>query len=343
MKKDRLQGIDCGRAIAVLVVVFGHAHVPVQETSAIDIFARFAVPFFFLTSGYFFKVPDGKLLPALLKMTATFLLPFFVWLAIYLLWFQPPAEVFRSPIEIARLLIQGGPAYHLWFLPSLAVSSALMLILLRLDIGERALILAAVGLYLTGLVLGPYYQVLVGEGDFIWNMRDGPFLGFPFLVIGWYLARNSIRPSLQVSLAVLAFGACLNAAEILTMDAFHIEFEHDLLIGTIPYGVGFFLVALAWPMNAAGQLLARIGPYSLGIYCVHLLVIEAIYSVIGRYDGGEAKYPALVGAAAILISLALCWTGARLPLFSPFFRTGKKMKSSLVKTRFDFRRAPTQT
>lgn len=319
MGRERLQGIDCGRAIAVLVVVFGHAQVQVPHTTAYDVMARFAVPFFFMLAGYFFRLPEGPLLPALLKLCARFLVPFAIWLAIYLLWFQPPIEAFGSPLYLARLLVQGGPAHHLWFLPSLAVSSGLLLLLLRCRVHPAAVAAIAVALYLAGLVFGAYYDVLLSHGRFVWNMRNGPFLGFPFMVAGWFIARSPRRPGLGLSLVVLASGALLNAVEILSLDSFGVRFEHDLLLGTVPFGIGFFLVALNWPPTAAGRLLARIGPYSLGIYCVHLLCILIVDAMLGQ-DAASAS-PYLVGFLAAMASLAICYGTSRIPRLSPLVRS----------------------
>ena len=325
MTPERLQGIDCGRAIAVLAVVFGHAQVQVPYTTAYDIMARFAVPFFFLLAGYFFKLPDGPFVPVLGRMVARFMVPFFIWLAIYMLWFEPSLAEWSSPMFLAKLLIQGGPAHHLWFLPSLTISSALFLLLLWCRVNPAVIAAIAVALYAIGLAFGPYYDLITGGGRFFWNMRNGPFYGFPFMVAGWLIARMPRRPGLGVSLMVLLAGIVFHAGEILALDRFGLRFEHDLLIGTVPFGIGFFLVALRIPATALGRLVARIGPYSLGIYCIHLLIILVADAMFG--DPWAMRNPYMVGLFAATVSLAICYALSHVPHLAPLVRTPSRRRA----------------
>jgi len=322
MTTERSTGLDCGRAVAVIAVVFGHVQTLGSTTTAYDVAVRFAVPFFFLLSGYFFRAPAGPLTPALRRLAIRTLGPFALWLAIYLLWFQPPASDWRSPIFLAKLIVQGGPAHHLWFLPSLAVSSALLLVLLKRGAGAGVIAAVAAGLYVVGLLFGSYHDVVFG-GGFFWNTRNGPFFGFPFMAIGWLIARRTVRPTLEAALWILLAGAVLHAGEILTLDRFGVRFEHDQLLGTLPYALGFFLVAMNAPRNAATSLLARLGPYSLGVYCVHLLAIEGVQAALAHTAPALGTMPYLVGFLAASASLGFCVALARVPALAPLVRTGR--------------------
>ncbi|WP_062207076.1 acyltransferase [Aureimonas sp. AU12] len=325
MSTDRSIGLDVGRAIAVLTVVFGHAQTGIVGTTAYDIGARFAVPFFFLVSGFFLRRPDAPLAMSLVRLAQRLLLPFALWLAIYLAWFEPPASAFLDPIFLVKLIVQGGPAHHLWFLPSLAVSLALFLVLLDRGAGPRTVLAVATGLYVLALVFGAYHDALTGSGRFVWNMRNGPFFAFPFLAAGWWIARAPQRPGLAASVALMAAGAALHTAEILTMDRYGLRFEHDQLLGTLPFGVGFFLVMLNLPASRPARWLARLGPYSLGIYCMHLLFIEISLSweargILPPLDAGFSPY--LRGLLVAIACVATCALAASVPWLRPFVRHG---------------------
>lgn len=325
MSTERSTGLDVGRAIAILTVVFGHAQTSIVSTSAYDIGARFAVPFFFLISGFFLKRPELPLAISMVQLAQRLLVPFAVWLAIYLLWFEPPLGAFLDPIFLAKLAIQGGPAHHLWFLPSLAVSLALFLILLDRGAGPRTILTVAAGLYALALLFGAYHDALTGEGRFVWNMRNGPFFAFPFLAAGWWIAQAPGRPGLAASLALMGAGAALHTVEILAMDRYGLRFEHDQLLGTLPFGIGFFLVMLNLPASRPARWLARLGPYSLGIYCMHLLFIEFSLSLEARgilppLDAGPAPY--LRGLLVAIACVTTCSLAARVSWLRPYVRHG---------------------
>lgn len=323
MTAERSVGLDCGRTVAVVAVVFVHTQANVPFTTACDVATRFAVPFFFLLAGFFLRVPAGPIAPALRQVALRTLAPFALWLAIYLLWFQPPMSDWRSPIFLVKLLVQGGPAHHLWFLPSLAVSSALLLVLLKRGAAPGTVAAIAAGLYLVGLLFGAYHDAVFG-GDFFWNTRNGPFFGFPFMAIGALIARSPVRPTLAASLAILVAGAALHAGEIVTLDRFGVRFEHDQLLGTLPYALGFFLTAMNLPANAATSALARLGPYSLGIYCVHLLAIEGVQAALAPVAPTPPTSPYLVGLLAAVLSIGFCAVLVQVPALAPLVRTGRR-------------------
>jgi len=144
------------------------------------------------------------------------------------------------------------------------------------------------------------------------------------MAIGWLIARRTVRPTLEAALWILLAGAVLHAGEILTLDRFGVRFEHDQLLGTLPYALGFFLVAMNAPRNAATSLLARLGPYSLGVYCVHLLAIEWVQAALARSAPALGAMPNLVGLLAAALSVGFCLVLARVPALAPLVRTGRR-------------------
>ncbi|RYZ94923.1 MAG: hypothetical protein EOO68_19420 [Moraxellaceae bacterium] len=144
---DRIESVDVFRLIAIIAVIclhtspfygptFSNNHLYEYLAIIIDQTARFAVPFFFVISGYFWgvKVRAGSdPLVSANKMGKKILLIFLFWSFIYLLPYNI-LSVFKfgifGPIKIAYWNILGlleaplsiffqGTKMHLWFLVAL--------------------------------------------------------------------------------------------------------------------------------------------------------------------------------------------------------------------------------
>ena len=55
---------------------------------------------------------------------------------------------------------------------------------------------------------------------------------------------------------------------------------HDYLLGTLLFGVGLTAYVLSLPINTYdNSLLAKWGKYTLGIYLLHVLIIDVIDTI----------------------------------------------------------------
>ena len=239
--RSRLVGVDAARLIAFLFVILIHTAVPpgpraagVRLDGVIDQLARWAVPFFFITSGYFVGRSGPSASEAVFTLFKRIAPVFLFWSLLYIA-VTPGGLARMTDLSFDILwLIRGGPGYHLWFLPSLFASVSLLHVVKG---APRAALWAAAGLlYAIGLLLGSYKGVL-GLTHFFWNMRDGPFFGFIFVVIGFELARTSFRPTLAQGAAICAAGAALQLGEAIVLDGhFGKPFSsNDFLMGTLGY------------------------------------------------------------------------------------------------------------
>ena len=82
----RNKSLDAAKAVAACLVVFIHVSFPGQTGQIIKVFARCAVPFFFMVSGYFCyyeKKNTADKIPAkilhILKLFVTAILFYAVW------------------------------------------------------------------------------------------------------------------------------------------------------------------------------------------------------------------------------------------------------------------------
>lgn len=239
---------------------------------------RFAVPFFFMVSGFFIEKPNQTDIEALKKLFLRLFPIFIVWLAVYEIYAFLVAETLPViyPGYIAHMLLTGGEnAAHLWFLPSLGMCMGLLIIGKKLP--DFVLISIALSFYLFVLAFVPYREILGLErlpyfSGFEFKSRFGPFFGFVFVLMGYLISKYSIRLNCVKSIVVSGGGLALMMAEqhyIWTIDPTMNEF--DAYVGTVIFGFGVFLFALNIKENMFSRTMATIGKVSLGVYCIHIL------------------------------------------------------------------------
>ena len=92
-------------------MAFIHAPHVGEAGALIDAAARFAVPFFFLTAGYFLPSAFPSLLTAAARILGRLLVPWLVWSVVYWLIYD----------QLGAPTLGTRAAPHLWFLPALAL------------------------------------------------------------------------------------------------------------------------------------------------------------------------------------------------------------------------------
>ncbi|MDE7028552.1 MAG: acyltransferase, partial [Lachnospiraceae bacterium] len=214
-------GIDWFRLAAALLIIAIHTS-PLATYSEIGDFiltrviARTAVPFFFMTSGFFLISRYNcqlKKLGAFVKKTA---LIYAAAIGVYL-----PINIYNDYFQMENLLpnlikdiVLDGTLYHLWYLPASLVGGALAWYLLR-RLGYRRAFVAAAVLYLIGLFGDSYYglaeQFWVSSGFYTLLFqvsdytRNGIFFAPVFFVLGgWFAdAQTCIRPAVSWTMCIV--------------------------------------------------------------------------------------------------------------------------------------------
>jgi len=304
---DRIHSVDAMRVVAVAFVVLIHTD-PFQGLGTagnavnfgIKTTARFAVPFFFVTSGYFFalKAADRDPRAYLTRRTATL-----ASLYVFGLFLAAPAFLggrlasdaaagrpltdavltalaeFLDPIE---LLYYGTSVSEiLWFLPALGV--ALALVATFTAAGRAELLLpAALCLHVVGL-LGTSYTMLV---DVPFEVRDGLFFGFFYVSLGHAIGRRGWTPARSRGPTLLGLVGCF---AVLQLVEFYLlgyplrgepfgsyVFPPSYGVATVFLTLSVFLFLLSRPDLGADTPLPSWGVYAVGIYVVHPAVLAAV-------------------------------------------------------------------
>ncbi len=281
-------GIDYFRFIASLLIIAIHTS-PLASFSETGDFiltrvaARIAVPFFFMTSGFFlisrYACGNGKL-RRFIKRTA---LMYGVAILIYI-----PVNIYNGYFETDNLLpniikdiVFDGTLYHLWYFPASIIGAAIAWFLVRKFDYKAALIITVI-LYFIGLFGDSYYGIsekiglLRGLYDLIFEVsdytRNGVFFAPVFFVLGGIQANNHQRIAPKKSIPGFAVSFILMLIEALILRFYGLQRHDSMYIFMLPCMYFFFNIILLFE----GRRIIPLRTASLIIYIIHPMMIVIV-------------------------------------------------------------------
>lgn len=308
--------LNVWKGIAAFAVVLIHCTLPGVPGEIIKGIARFAVPLFFLISGYFAYSREDAVLRRreshILRLYVGAVAVYYLWAAIrYFLsqrtFAQMGAELFPDggrTVSDLLLFNRTAMAPHLWFMGALVYCYLFYRLLARKRLEERVYLLIPV-LLAANLLLGEG-RGLTGIAVPVRWIRSFWLTGFPFFLWGsWFACREKqggLRLHRGAGMALVAAGMILSSVECLWSG------YDELYVGSILTAEGLFRLALAFPDLGKGSLLARIGERdSANIYLWHMLLrnFAALACLLaGFYEtmACQLLMPFLVGAASTALA-----------------------------------------
>ncbi|MBC7489895.1 MAG: acyltransferase [Glaciimonas sp.] len=280
--------------------------------------ARFAVPFFFVISGYFWGVKQLQLgttdWSSTRDMAMKILLIFASWSLIYLIPFDVASlysngflpELKKAYWRLLEMPIFEGTHVHLWFLPSLFRA----LIITSLMVSRAwhwQLFCVTVVLYIIGLLTKSYVDTPLGI-HVQFNSRNGPFFSTVFFASGYFL--SIVKPTLRwfgIGLFFAVYGISLQILETTFLrQVYGTILLQDYTVGTYFFGEGVAVAALSDQKNIRVSALARVGKLTLGIYAAHFIFVDLFHGVgnseFGRGGIWQIAYVVLVLVSSIAIA-----------------------------------------
>lgn len=311
--------LDRFRLAAAVLVVCVHTGPLASFTAAGDfwltrVLARTAVPFFFMTSGYFLGRRGWSGTGRFVKKA---LLLYGAAVALYL-----PVNWYNggyTPQGWVRKLLEEGTLYHLWYFPAVILGVLTARNLARL--GMPAALAAAGALYLLGVGGDSWYGFAVrfpaAETFYrhvfqvVSHTRNGLFFAPLFLLLGAGGKRWGRRASLAGGLFSLV---------LMTAEAFFLRSQgwprHDSMYLTLPLCM-VFLFSLLLGENRGEDRRAR--RLSALVYLLHPLAIVLVRGAAGAaglrkplVDNSLGHFCAVLAATALL-ALAAGALQSRLP------------------------------
>lgn len=288
MKDKSYPGIDYFRFLAALLIVAIHTS-PLASFSKTGDFiltrvtARVAVPFFFMTSGFFLisrYTYNAKKLGDFVKKTI------FIYGAAILVYL--PVNIYNGYFKMENLLpnilkdlVFDGTLYHLWYLPAAILGAVIGWYLVKKLDYPRALTAAAV-LYLIGLFGDSYYGIsekisfLGSFYDLIFQVsgytRNGIFFAPIFFLLGGFIADNRSHMTLRKSICGFGISFGLMLGEALILHHFHLQRHDSMYLFLLPCMYFLFYAIL----HFRGKRLTNLRTISLVIYIIHPMMILVI-------------------------------------------------------------------
>jgi serine/alanine racemase len=310
--------LDHFRVAAALLVLVIHTSPLAAWTAAGDfwlarIFARLAVPFFFMTSGYFLAQNNWRSIGHALKKSG-------VLYAVSILLYLPlnlHAGQLGSLPDILRRLFADGTFYHLWYFPAILLGMVLAWRLSRLG-AVPAFAIAGI-LYLAGLGGDSYYGLaaevpaLKTFYAFVFQIasytRNGLFFAPVFFLIG----AAGRQWSRRVSWAGFLLSLTAMSAEGFWLRRLDVS-RHDSMYLFLPLCMAF-LFSLLLSGNQGEDRTAR--RFSVLLFILHLWCIAVARTLAARTlgeavaDNGLFQFCAALGMTIFAWKLLAYWEPPR--------------------------------
>lgn len=314
-KNKSYAGIDYFRLIAALLIVAIHTSPLASFWETGDfiltrVAARVAVPFFFMTSGFFLisrYTDSAEKLKNFVKKTVL------IYGAAILLYL--PVNVYNGYFETEALLpnilkdlVFDGTLYHLWYLPASVMGAVIAWYLVKKLDYPKALGLSCF-LYFLGLFGDSYYgisekiPVFKSFYDQIFQVsgytRNGLFFAPVFFLLGGMIADGPGEMPLKKSVRgfVLSFGLMLGEALILRH--FRLQRHDSMYLFLLPCMYFLFHFIL----HFQGKRRADLRTVSLLIYIIHPMMILVV-----RIGARLLHLEALLIENSMVHYLAVCFT-----------------------------------
>jgi surface polysaccharide O-acyltransferase-like enzyme len=317
MQTPRNLTIDSVRLLAALEVIALHvtfSNLPPLIAAGIRLQARWAVPFFFIISGYFLarRLADPQqagVRSSIYRLIWVFLL----WSALYVplvIHDHGVKEVFRRLLFASFVYI--GEYFHLWFPSSMVFGFIALLFFFHYKL-EKWLPLISIGILIHILLAGSYNQVFNIKFPFDFVIARH-WISVPALALGvWLFRRGPLNRWL--ALALLLGGFALQVFETWFLAArFGIPmYDHEILVGTLPFAFGISSLAVSgWKPLEIPFLSSWGKDYSLGVYLSHVvmkfalgLIVAAGLPALQKLAVWDIVYPFIILLACIGILAAL--------------------------------------
>ncbi|WP_162047730.1 acyltransferase [Vibrio taketomensis] len=340
MQTNKITSIELGRLVAIFLVVAMHCQMFLtyflyQDTPWFGyIFnqsTRFAVPLFFLISGYLMQ---PKLMAAPMATVKSFCTPllrvFIVWSVICALMPFNFHTVMTEGYLVERMgywnylgqaplntLLEGG-LVHLWFIPALMIAALITALMVRFNQVRLLLPLAAV-LYIYGVLAGSYQNITELWTPFF--TRNGPFFSTLMFAIGFIIRQNNIQVNATKAAVLALAGMAVHFIEAYMLMDYKQAFNtNDFVFSTMVWGTGVFLFLLAKPNLGNHAWVLNLSKSVLPIYVSHLPIIIVMMNVAGFMQLAGPTKDATVFTGTIVLTLLLVKGIEKTPLNRWLFR-----------------------
>lgn len=324
--------LDIFRFVCALMVISLHIR-PFTDFGFIltfwteEVVSRIAVPFFFVTSGFFLadKIRDKKRVKSyFMKVLRLYLVYTAVYIPQIIYSFK---KIGKGPADFIRTFLHdfllSGPYTHLWYFQALLVVVLLMYLLKnKTSLSDKRILFGAFILYVIGCA-GCTYRDYTVQNDFLraivtgYEMifvttRNGIFFGFFFSFLGYCIHVFEIRmPEKYYPILTLIFFSAMNLEAYMLRFVLHIEEGFDMLY-TLPFVILFLFLTISSiriPVCYAGigRYLRKLSVLMFGLHLFVKFYLHWILLHIVKVSLGSLSYYLVMAASTVAISCLIIW------------------------------------
>lgn len=281
-------GIDYFRFMAAFLIIAIHTSPLSRYTETGDfiltrIIARVAVPFFFMTSGFFlisrYAYNADKLKAFIKKMVVIYAISIVIYI---------PLNLYNSYFSMDNLvpnmikdIFFDGTMYHLWYLPASMIGAAIAWLIVRKTGFKKALAIA-LALYIIGLFGDSYYGIaekvplLKNLYGYLFEVsdytRNGILFAPVFFVLGGMVADRAAHITFKKSLVGFGISFLLMFGEGMLLHEFDLQRHDSMYFFLLPCMYYLFSLLTFWK----GHRRELLRTSALVIYIIHPMMIVAI-------------------------------------------------------------------
>ncbi len=284
MNTQRNSTLELLKLLASYMVVFIHVLFYGQAGIVVDTLARFAVPLFFVVSGFYsYQITTKKIRKRILSTLTLLLFATFSYTAfnilIYLLNGNAGEivyyfKLYTDPEILTKLLVYNMPvsAFHLWYLFALLYVYIIFYILTALRLNDKVTFLIAFTLLLAQVLLG---EVLSGFGIAlpIQYVRNFAVTGIPFFMIGLMVKKYEARLH-KVPGYVIVISAI--AGIIAALFSRYTFGKSELYIGSLFVLFSIVCIFIKYASVQYPSFITALQGCSTYIYIFHIMVLSVL-------------------------------------------------------------------
>lgn len=290
IKKKQYNFLNILKLVAAFFVVAIHVHFPGDFGKAVIVLARFAVPFFFMVSGFFSYYENGNNLNQKYKRKIKHICILFAGCSALYFAFGCVVSLFGNGIvsyvknifsfkSIIEFLLFNNTSISefMWFLPALIYTYVVFFVFEKKGITKRLYFLIPV-LFLSGILLREIPEIFdnapaIFSSGFVY--RNFIFIGLPFFMLGHFIRYREDYLKEKLSNPFLVIMMLIGNVLALLADFMHIS--KSVYFGTFIAVFALFVFAVKNENKFNIPLLADAGArYSLYIYMFHIMIKNVV-------------------------------------------------------------------
>lgn len=313
---ERQCWIDYAKALAIALVVFGHASRSVERTDGLvwsdglrladGLVYSFHIPLFFILAGVTAGLLRRRDLNGQLRgLYWGILVPYVIWTAVWVGLKLAFPESVNHPLGAWDFLAAlWQPVEHMWFLQHLIIARLFWLVVERM--GSTALSPASGSFIITALLAAGVMLTPLGGS---WGII-GPILGnaaFVGMGLVWLPALVQRRNSAWLLTAAVLAGMFWYGTAVLVRPS-----DWSLTGVLVAMAGSFTAVALVWrlgpPAGLLGRSVAFVGEASLAIFVMHSIVIGLARAILAQMGWLDETTLLIAGTVlGIVVPAVLFW------------------------------------